>query len=168
MGSMTPTDLMWSLYRESFKERDLVVVEDDWGHFYWGTVTTSDEGITLTRPGKRQKFLFWDEILFMAHDGFPVKAIRGLSDEEASKLAIKTPTEAIRGLLDPKDDPTRYISMGGGCPFWFGPFSVAHFLNRGNTGSQHWGEDTEELVILSSRDGAKCHVSDLSHHFLQA
>jgi len=166
---MTPEDLMWSLYRESFKEGDLVIVEDDSGDFHWGKLKTTDEGIILKRVGRRQKFLYWDEILFMAHDGFPVREIRDLSDEEATKLARRTPTNAIRHLLDdPFPKSERGLFMGGGCPFWFGPFSVKHFLNRGNVGPEHWGEDTEELVILGSKDGARCHVSDLSHHFLQA
>ena len=190
------------LYRSQFKDGELVVVEDDNGDFHWGKLETGDESIKLKRPGRAVE-LFWDEILFIAHDGFPVKRIRGMSEETATILAEQTDTDAIRAVLSlpggPKDcerdgcvelvhypphnpcycsevcfsnrrfeksrfnlSPGGY--MGGGCPFSF-EFESAILLNRGQVGN--WGEDTEEVAILTAKDGATCHVSYLQHHFLE-
>ncbi len=166
--------LIWHLYRASFKDGDLVVAEDESGNFYWGRLKTAENGISLIRVWGGTINLAWENILFMAHDGFPVKKIRGMSESRAEWLARQTPTDAIRQLLEVDETPGGHggssgfpagYFLGGGCPFLFGPFAVESFVNRGNVGPEHWGEDSEELVVLRSADGARCHLSDLSHHF---
>ena len=151
------------LYRSAFKEGDLVVLEDDVGNYYWGKLKTDELGIWLIRPG-RSKFFYWDDVLFMAHDGFPVQRIKNMSQVEAERLSKMTPTKAIRDYLENIPQTTNRMVMGGGCPFSF-EFDAAILLNRGQVGN--WGEDTEEVGILTAKDGATCHVSYLEHHFLE-
>ncbi len=156
----------WDLYRRFFKDGEEVVVEDEDGDFHWGKLKSTNEGIQLTRPFQRYSVISWEEILFMAHDGFPVQKLLGMTIREAEQRAKDTPTKIIREFLvmAQRANPT-YREFGGGCPFWFGPFTVEGIYNLGNNGPEWWGYDGEETTVLLAKDDAVCHAFDLSHYF---
>ena len=162
----------WQLYRNYFVDGEKITVEGAHGVRQWGTLKTTNDGITLTRNGGVSVDIAWDSIVFMCHDGFPFKEIIGMTVEEADLRAEQTSTEIIRDKLQGliadskvRKTPQRRI-IGGGCPFVYGPFEVINLVNPGNNGKQFWGEDNEETLILRSNDGAVAHSFDMSHLFL--
>lgn len=173
-----PSDLAWHVFRSEFKDGEHVVLEDYDGNFQYGKLAhATDDGILLVRPNGRSLFVHWEDIVFMAHDGFPVAEIMGMSYHEAVERAGQTPTKVIReklkSLVSPRKPPPpkepRHpypLSFGGGCPFVFGPCYVEDLLHPGNNGPRFWGEDTEETLVLRAVDGAVCHSYDMSHLFL--
>ncbi len=174
--------LAWETYRRAFKDGDQVVIETDEGKFVWGVLKTKNDGIMLGRPkGRRASEFLWEEIVFMAHDGFPDRGIIGMTKEEAEDRAFMTDTELIRSFLVGASSPKHKIpppststyvpserkrSFGLGCPFAVEGVYIRSVLNIGNNGPQYWGWDNEETLILESRDGAIMHSFDMSHIFL--
>lgn len=177
-----------SIYRSAFKDGETVVVEDDQGEFIWGKLRTNKHGITLTRPDGQSRRMEWHEIVFMAHDGFPVKEIAGMTYEDAVEFCWKLPTEVFRETLDAmakkheddlkkrdkvisalkgeEEEESPRITFGGGCPFVFEDVYVKALHNKGNNGPEYWGEDDEETLVLESPSGAIMHSFDMSHLFL--
>lgn len=176
MSDITKTS--WRIYCSAFKDGEHVVLEDDDGMFWWGVLTTDKYGIRLTRPDGKDHYTYWEDVTFMAHDGFPVRKIMQMSQEEAEKRAGDLDTDIIRAALNnevfdrdwdrgtrPRPASPRYI-FGGGCPFVFGPCSIEAIHNLGNNGPRFWGEDNEEVLVLRTDDGAICHSYDMSHLFM--
>jgi len=185
-------DIAMAIYRSAFKDGEQVVVEDDQGKFIWGTLSTRNDGITITRiNGKPDRQLQWKEITFMAHDGFPASKIVGMSDAAMLKFCWDLPTSAFRNALDAlakehkerqkppdeekkpsetkpvkKAEPYRRVRFGCGCPFIFEDVVVKDLFFKGNNGPAYWGEWDEETLVLESKDGAILHSFDMSHLFL--
>lgn len=184
-------DIAMAIYRSAFKDGEQVVVEDDDGEFIWGTLSTRDDGITITRPhGKPNRKLEWKQITFMAHDGFPVSEIVGMSDAAMLKFCWELPTSAFRNALDAlakehaskqktpakkatakktleeNKKPPYEIVYGGGCPFVIEDVVVKDLFFVGNNGPAYWDEWDEETLVLESKDGAIMHSFDMSHLFL--
>jgi len=178
MNNQTPTDIAWKIYREAFTDGDFIVAEDYKGDYLWGKLEkTTNDGILITRPGHKSRFLEWADITFLAQDGFPVRELMEMTYDQACELADQTDHIQIRlDLLrlakerrqTPGYIPTR--TMGGGCPFVFENVEVIDLLFPGNCGPKFWeywdDRDDEETLILQSKDGALCHCFDLNHHYL--
>ena len=190
-----PTEIAWQVFRNEFQDGEKIVLEDDYGKFYYGYLSKAvEDGILVTRYDGKSRFFEWHQITFMAHDGFPVSEIMGMSYEEAAQRCEEIPTNIIREKLDnltnkPKSQqqtynppkqhttfvpdfsgmrggPRRRATIGGGCPFVFEDIFVEDLLFKGNNGPQFWGEDNEETLILRSPNGACMHSFDMSHLFL--
>jgi len=174
----------WEVFRSAFKDGEDVIVERDDGKFFWGKLTARDDDLMLTRPGGRDEFFDWDEIEFMAHDGFPVKHLMGMSIEEAESRAEQTNADVIRALLDrtlkrqrrlkpvptPSPPPRRY---GGGCPWIIDDDAVEVIAvhNPGNRGPKfaYWDmSDAGETFVFRAADGALMHNYDSDHLFAVA
>ena len=143
-----------------------MVVGDCWDSFFWGSLKSTNDGVVLTRPDGRSDELRWGEVAFMAHDGFPVRRVMGMSETEAARIAEGTSTEQIRQCMmdwQRVKEPSHYVFRGD--PFVYGPFSVEAIHNRGNSGPEFWDEYDEEVLVLHSRDGAVMHSYDTDDLF---
>lgn len=80
----------WDLFHSMFKEGEQVVVIDEDDSFHWGYLFSSDVGgIHLTRP-KRSEFIKWEDIVFISHDGFPVKKLPPSGADMFIEAMLKT------------------------------------------------------------------------------
>lgn len=89
MAEMEPTKRAWEVFRSVFTDGDTVVVEDSEGRFFKGKLKAHDLYVRLTRSGGNSVDLDWDDIEFMAHDGFPVRKLMGMNRHEAELRAKK-------------------------------------------------------------------------------
>ena len=90
----------WDLYWSMFKDGDEVVVVTEDDEFFWGKAYAEANNLRLKRPGSRDKLLDWDEVRFMAHDGFPAKKLITLSRNPAIEALDTRDTQAaIRKVL---------------------------------------------------------------------
>lgn len=182
------TKLAWAIFRSAFKDGDDVVVETSNGKFHWGTLTAENARVVLVRPSGLRHVLRWEDVEFMAHDGFPVSKIMGMSPEEAERRATQTSREVIEDALlnrgmkahtefdgyceegyvwdEEKDRPARVRYIGGGCPFVAGPCELIEVHFRGNVGPDFWEEDNPETLVFRAGDGAKMMSFDTDHLFL--
>ena len=92
----------WKLFKDCFKVGEEVVVVLDNGRFEWGKLNYDDNGITLGKGvGIVSTTYEWEDIRFMAHDGFPVKKVMcPPTDELLEKLDTTNIQKLIRGTLD--------------------------------------------------------------------
>lgn len=80
----------WTLFKTAYKINDEVIVIDDDDNFRWGKLTAyDDKGITLERNGTEN--LSWDKIIFICHDGFPVKKLNPKYSDDFIDLLLATP-----------------------------------------------------------------------------
>ena len=169
MSGTTHKKNAWEIYRVCFEEGDCVVLVTDDDVFDWGRLKSSDEGLTLSWPGKQTRFYDWEDIRFMAHDGFPVKKIMG-KEPEVNLRHFKTKIAAIRE----KFHFGRLIQeLWGGCTsMHFGdPFEIldvsATLVNPGNClyfaseEEYHQNYLYEEVIMCEAKDGAKGLLWDL-------
>lgn len=87
----------WELYRACFKEGDEVILMDDDDTFYWGKLETHETFCRLHRSHKRPTDVNWNKVVFMSHDGFPVKRIRESS--AAAKALERVNTANVRAAV---------------------------------------------------------------------
>jgi hypothetical protein len=180
----------WKLFWEFFKEGDEVVVIDDNDVFHVGKLKECDDyGFSLGHPGKRDERLKWIRTRFISHDGFPAERLLGADGSESIlKIDTKDSTKRLRHALthdickDCKEiveatkenrewghgffhrKCARKRSVGtivGGHPFILEGIASASIVNPGNSGPEHYEEDTEEVVILETSDGATGLLYDL-------
>ena len=159
------TERAWEMFRSRFKDGQEVIVENQYGNFYYGKLKCHNDYITITSPGGISKDIHWDNIEFICHEGFPAKRILGMTVEEANKRADETDKEIIRaafirGELSQSDDGVYY---GGGCPFIAGPMFPNRIFNKG---SKSVYEDDCEVMEFVSFDGAFMHSYDTNHLFI--
>ena len=72
----------WALFTKDFKNGQSVFVATEDGRYDWGILQFNEETVTLTsglRPARRYH---WNQIVFMCHDGFPVRKIFGRFPEK--------------------------------------------------------------------------------------
>jgi len=73
----------WDLFLRDFHEGDEVVFICGEDEFYWGrlifpkSLVERDNGFILRDVHGRERAFLWDDVAFMAHDGFPVKQLKG-------------------------------------------------------------------------------------------
>lgn len=85
LGGQQMETSAWKLFRKDFKKGQFVVIITEDDGFDWGTLNFNevDEGeITLSsglRPTRRYR---WNQVIFMARGGFPVRKIFGKYPEK--------------------------------------------------------------------------------------
>lgn len=155
------------LFKECFKDGDVVVIVTEDDSVYYGKLKTEgDLGCYIKRKNYKNMLqnghLFrWEEIRFMAHDGFPCSQLLG-ADGKKSIEKEKSKDSKIRRAFQ--------YEFGIGSTIVFGdPFiieSVDSILyNPGNTGDNYWDELDEEVIKMTSKDGAIGCLWDLSTIF---
>lgn len=92
----------WTLWDSMFKENDNIVLITDDDEFKWGKIKSADSDfLHLRTPVGRIEVIKWDDIRFVAHDGFPVKKLLGADGSQLiEKLDTKNTQKAIRQALD--------------------------------------------------------------------
>jgi hypothetical protein len=173
----------WQLFESCFKLGDEVVVVDVFDQFWWGLLDgITDFGCLLLRPGVEPKSLTWDDVRFMAHDGFPVRRLIGADGSATIEKLDTTDTQrAVRKALAleyPKQKPYVPARAVFGDPFDVEAAS-AKLYHPGNSGPGYWsrfwngreyhsedhreaGYETEEVLVLTAKDGAKAELWDLT------
>lgn len=146
----------WELFDRTFKEGDDVIVVMDDDSWAWGQLKDpGPEGVLLER-GTLTKNVFWDEIRFMCHDGFPVKKLKG-ADGSASIIRLPSQRGRVRTLLRRLGLKELIFSD----PFYIGGIVKASLFNEGNQDPIHFATDDEEVLELVAPDGAVAHLWDL-------
>lgn len=159
-------DLFW----QQFRAGEDVVVEDDFGRFHVGRLErpAKDDGVRVS-VASRKSLIPWEEITFVAHAGFPVRAIRDMTPKEAERLAARFDTARARDeilrLLRTELGAAPYATLHGGCPFTFEDVEIVALNNPGNEGPRWWNRGEEEELVLVARDGAVCLSYNLGHLF---
>lgn len=148
-----PSKDAWELYNSCFSDGQNVVIVTDFDTFEWGTLRTTPLGCWLARVSRKDRFFKWDDIRFMAHDGFPVMKLMGA---DGSRLIEKLDTTysigAIRAALI-EMPPAAHVRVKFGDPYVIEDVR-AELFNAGNTGPDFWDELDEEVVSLRAGDGA--------------
>lgn len=94
----------WDLFFECFKEGEEVVVVDDDERLWFGKLQLHpgpmlDNSFSLINFRGKEKRFEWEEISFMAHDGFPIKKLTGADGSRAIEAMDTTDiTKAVRAL----------------------------------------------------------------------
>jgi len=91
----------WSLYHAMFKDGDEVIVVSEYDELSWGKILrVTDEHLVLVRPGRHEQKINWDDIRFMAHDGFPAHRLFGADGSQLiEQLDTADVQKAIRESL---------------------------------------------------------------------
>ncbi len=189
-GVMTDCVTAWELYNATFQDGDeVLLIEDDGGAYYGTIINTNDYGVKLKLfTGEEYRFDF-DVVRFMAHTGFPVRRLLGAdgssSVERHPGFGRKGTTLALRRALmaenraeenfdkrrEIKDvsEPVRIRRAYYGDPFEIENVS-ARLHNPGKTWVPKWWwrpelYDYEECVELIADDGARAMLWDLPSVF---
>ncbi len=172
----------WELFRKLFREGDEVIIITDEDAFIWGDLMSYDEEGCELRSMKGTRKYKWDCIRFMGHDGFPVRALTGASEE----LSILKDECFIRSIIGyPRFTDVRFIERdrkdwlsnrpggyrsGGGSVTFGDPFLIENtemkLMNLGNRGEYFEDDAYEEVIVCESKDGAKALLYDLETTFL--
>jgi len=167
------------LLKKEFKPRDhVIVIHDDTssgaGELIFGKLTIKNDTCLI---GNRE--LDWNNVLFMAHDGFPCRTLKlNLSNEQLydidntelillmRKLLVKdeetAPEPVKKEIIPPSREfvesiPYRsYGGCAGGCPFVFEDIYM-EIINP----FQPVGSHCEETLIMQASDGAKGFMWDI-------
>jgi hypothetical protein len=90
----------WELFRAMFKDGDEVIVVDDDDQFHWGKLQATEDHCVLKRSGLRNKEIFWEDVQFISHDGFPCSKLLGADGSALiQKLDTRDPQRAIREAM---------------------------------------------------------------------
>jgi len=97
----------WTLWDSMFKEGDNIILITDDDEFKWGKIKRATEGSLDLKTGQRPvEVIDWDDIRFMAHDGFPVKKLMGADGSQLIEQLDTTNTQkTIRQALEAKRCP---------------------------------------------------------------
>ena len=148
------------LYRFAFPDGTKVIVIDDEDGFHWGTLTTRESEMVLTR-GKAVTALPWVNVKFIKLDDFDLRYVRGpfpTQPEVMLRIAagIRNTLVEMSKELAPKVQETvkprmahpqvHHSSIRFGDPFEVE--AVPTIYNVGNTGPQYWGSEAAETVVL--------------------
>ena len=143
----------WELFYRTFDEGDDVIViteDDEWG---WGKLEDiTDEGAVLWQ-GNRHCRIFWSEMRFMCHDGFPITKLKG-ADGSSSIEKIPSQRALICTVLK-KHGLTELVFSD---PFYIEGIVRAVLYNEGNNDPNHFYTDDEEVLELVASDGATAHL----------
>ena len=175
----------WIEFNDMFKNNDDVVIVTDDDEFIWGKLTIGYNGCELKSLNKKKKFYSWDIVRFIAHDGFPVKKLKG-ADGSASIELLDTSkkVEYIRAIhgnslklkrkkvleklelskLKPKSDEPwvdfrNYITFGD--PFLIEGIKETVLINIGNSCWSFSDTKYEETLILKANNGTGGLLYDL-------
>jgi hypothetical protein len=79
----------WKLFMKDFKNGQSVVIITEDERFDWGTLQYTEETVTLTSGLRPPKTYHWNQIVFMCHDGFPVRKVFGRYPEKEVDIGDK-------------------------------------------------------------------------------
>ena len=155
---------IWKLFREEFKDGEDVIIVHENCKLYGGKLKAYENRITVA--GKEYS---WNEVVFIAHDGFPCRSLHTcLSNEQLGeienedsiilmrKLLTRKPPERIivkekvvtKTVFEPST-PTHRSGGGFGCPYEMENVRM-QILNPFNG----LKADYEETLLCQSKDGA--------------
>jgi len=91
----------WTLWDSMFKKGDDVVLITDDDELKWGKIgEVTKDSLRLKTGQKSLEVINWDDVRFMAHDGFPVKKLMGADGSQLIEQLDTTDTQkAIREAL---------------------------------------------------------------------
>ena len=150
---------IWNLFRQEFKDGEEVIIIHEDSELYGGKLTAYKDRCLIG-----SKEFPWQEIIFIAHSGFPCRALHTcLSNEELGdientasvilmrKLLVQKPEEKIitkEPICEPRP---AYRSYGGGCPYEIQEVQMQIInLNSPDTGLLEY----EETLLHRAKDGA--------------
>lgn len=160
---------IWKLFREEFKDGEKVIVVHEDTNIYWGTLRATERECCV---GSRD--FTWDQIVFIAHDGFPCRVLHTcLSDEQLDevendasiivmrKLLTQKPKEKLITEKTPARERKTYSSGGFGCPYQIEEMEmqIINPLNR------NW--DYQEMLLCKSKDGAIGMLWDIDNEIIE-
>lgn len=163
----------WIVFLKMFQIGEQVVIIDEDDVLWWGKITDMnyEVGLTLTRPCGIVREIFWEDMKFIAQDGFPIQKLKG-ADGSSSILKEPSMEEFIRHEEKKKKEKdienskkhqhsyhvtTTYIS---GDP-WVIKADESVLINSGNFGDIYYENDIEECLLLTNKNGAKAQLYNL-------
>lgn len=149
----------WELFDRTFSTGDDVIViteEDEWA---WGKLRDIDDHGALLQRRNRYYKIYWSDIRFMCHDGFPIKKLKGA---DGSALIEKMPSQ--RGIIATVLQSKKYrlTEIVFSDPFHIQGISRSVLYNKGNTDPNYFFTDNEEVLELIAPDGAIAHLWSLN------
>lgn len=150
----------WKLFLTMFQYDQEIVVIDIEDNLYWGRLReiNYDHGFNLLRPNGKKTLMHWEDVRFVGQDGFPLIKLTGADGSPSiEKLDSKPVQEIIR--THQTLYRTRYVV---GDP-WLIEDTTAQLVNAGNYGDYHYENDTEELLLLEHKNGAKAQLFNIPH-----
>lgn len=97
----------WEIWRENFKINDKIVLVDENENLVGGILSDeSEDGCWVKDFLKKEEFFYrWEDIKFIAHDGFPVKKLLGADGSRSiEKIDTSAIQEAIRESFSSSGD----------------------------------------------------------------
>ena len=157
----------WELWHERFKLGDEVIVITEEDKMFAGKITWDEEGCTLRMPLGKLKHFFWEELVLVCNDGFPVKKLKGA---DGSASVIKEPT--VKSVHNKKT----YLPNVSAATFsnrrrrttgFRDPFLIEDvYMNLINPGLEYDPYSVyEECLTLDAPNGAKGMLWDLDQIF---
>lgn len=145
----------WELFDRTFSDGDAVIVvteDDEWG---WGKLADiGEEGAQLYR-GLTYCHIYWADMRFMCHDGFPIRKLTG-ADGSASIEKMPSQRSLIKTVLQSKKYGLKELVFSD--PFYIEGIVRSILYNEGNDGPEHFYTDYEEVLELVAPDGATAHL----------
>ena len=145
---------IWELFRGEFKDGDQVMVVHENCKIYGGRLKAFRKYCIV--GGTRY---LWSEIVFIAHDGFPVRSLRTvLSNEQLGEIENEDSVILMRKLLTRKHDEKLIVTeknvcvpytVSYGCPYQMEEVQM-QLLNPFNG----FKSEYEETLLCQSKDGA--------------
>lgn len=148
----------WELFDRTFKEGDAVIVVTDQDEWAWGTLSDVSEDGALLKQRTKHHHIYWADMRFMCHDGFPVQKLKG-ADGSASIIALPNQRIQIRNLLTRRLGLTELVFSD---PFYIEGIAQATLYNEGNEAPNFFYTDNEEVLELVAPDGATAHLWSLN------
>lgn len=140
------------LFNRNFKPGDDVIFIDGDDTIGWGKlVRASQVGFVIQRNARRQRFVDWDNIRFMSHDGFPVRQLFSADGSQTIQQASSV-AQALRKSLE--DEFHGFSQLVFADPFMIENVS-AELHHAGNDGPEYYCEDGEECLEMIAVDGAR-------------
>lgn len=142
----------WELFNRNFKPGDDVIFINDEDFIGWGKLLSFKvTGFNIQRTGMKRRFIEWDDIRFMSHDGFPIRQLFG-ADGSYSIQEASSDTHALRNAL--KEEFNGLSQLVFADPFMLENVK-AELQHAGNDGPEYYGEDGEECLEMIAVDGAR-------------
>jgi len=138
----------WKLFKKLYKQNDYVLVIDEFDKRFFGKMKYDDEGLHLTKIDGIRKYLYWDQIRFMCHDGFPVKKLLGADGSDTIELESPVDLNKLITYLSAK----RLVFSD--------PYMIENVTSKYI--QTYDGNFTEDILLLKSKDGAVGLLYDLN------
>jgi len=157
------------LFEDTFKDGEEVVIYLANDKFDYGILIIKENGILLKKSLKKFTEYKWHEIVFMAHDGFPVKKIMTYGRFDIFEYDNGPTVNKVRAFLS---DETKELEKKKDRPYvTFGdPIEIHNVTTRLINPGIGWDRygylynntKYEEMMAMESVDGAKGVLFDVS------